>query len=141
MTSSRGIALGFCCLLVVQANGQGKARTTWDGVYSNAQAELGAAAYSQYCASCHGTDLAGGEMAPGLTNGEFQANWNTLPLDQLFERIRKTMPLDRPQTLNAAETSNIVAYILAKTGFPVGAAALPGTADELTAIEYSATKP
>src|SRR5262249_10822653 len=55
-------------------------KSQWDGVYTEAQAKRGEGFYSQYCASCHGPDLAGGEMAPGLTGGEFASNWNDLSL-------------------------------------------------------------
>ena len=34
--------------------------TVWDGVYTAAQAQLGAAAYREACASCHAEDLGGG---------------------------------------------------------------------------------
>jgi quinoprotein glucose dehydrogenase len=116
-------------------------RTVWDGVYSKAQAERGQGAYTTACASCHGADLAGGEMAPGLTGGEFQANWSGLTLDQLFERIRTSMPLDRPKSLFRAQVADIVAYVLDTTSFPAGANELPATADTLSAITYAAQKP
>ena len=45
------------------------AKSQWDGVYTEAQAKRGETAYSELCASCHGPDLTGGEMAPGLTGG------------------------------------------------------------------------
>ena len=75
-------------------------------------------------------------MAPGLVNGEFQSNWSTLTLDQLFDRIRNTMPQDRPKTLTAAETSSVLAYVLSKTGFPAGSTALAETRDALVSITY-----
>jgi mono/diheme cytochrome c family protein len=55
-------------------------KSQWDGVYTEEQAKRGERVYAHYCASCHGPDLAGGEMAPGLTGGEFSANWNDLSL-------------------------------------------------------------
>jgi S-disulfanyl-L-cysteine oxidoreductase SoxD len=75
------------------------------------------------------------------TGGEFQSNWNTLTLDQLFDRIRNTMPLDRPQTLTAAETANTVSYILARTGFPAGTSPLPERSGDLKSVTYSTAKP
>src|SRR3989442_10485004 len=53
-------------------------RSVWDGVYSDEQAKRGAPLYSQYCASCHGPELMGGEMAPALAGGDFSSNWNGL---------------------------------------------------------------
>src|SRR5262245_49010222 len=69
-----------------------QSKSQWDGVFAQEQAKRGEGLYSQYCSSCHGQDLTGGEMAPGLTGGEFNANWNDLSLGQLFERIRVGMP-------------------------------------------------
>ena len=40
---------------------QGKSQ--WDGVYTEAQAKRGEGLYAQYCASCHGPDLAGWSAA------------------------------------------------------------------------------
>src|SRR5262245_51602024 len=78
---------------------QDKPKTTWDGVYSDAQAKRGEAAYGKACASCHGPDLSGVDSAPSLTGAEFNAGWNDLPLDDLFQRVKTTMPADGPGTL------------------------------------------
>ena len=75
-------------------------KSQWDGVYTEAQAQRGEPLYQQYCSSCHGPDMAGGEMAPGLAGGEFSANWNDLSLGQLFERMRTSMPQNNPGSLS-----------------------------------------
>src|SRR5262245_50533232 len=75
-------------------------RTQWDGVYNAAQAARGEPLYSQYCASCHGPELSGGEMAPALVGRDFNANWNDLSLGDLFDRIRTSMPQNNPGTLS-----------------------------------------
>ena len=41
-------------------------RSVWDGVFSSDQAGRGRQVYNEECASCHGTDLTGGESAPPL---------------------------------------------------------------------------
>lgn len=143
MVSLRGSIVGLCLGLVMMTvvAAQDSQRTIWDGVYTSTQAETGALTYSQSCASCHGADLAGGEMAPGLVGGEFQSNWNTVTLDQLFERIRTSMPMDKPKSLSSTETTTLIAFILSKTGIPPGAATLPENAGELKSITYSAARP
>ena len=142
MKITRLSVVGLCFLLAdTAAKGQVDAKSTSDGVYTAPQAETGSKVYAQYCASCHGADLAGGEMAPGLVSGDFQSNWNTLTLDQLFDRIRNTMPQDRPQTLSSTEAASVLAYVLAKTGFPAGKSALPAARDELMLLTYSTSKP
>lgn len=118
---------------------QGKSQ--WDGVYTEAQAKRGEGLYAQYCASCHGPDLAGGEMAPGLTGGEFTANWNDLSLGDLYERIRISMPQNAPGSLSRQQNSDILAYILRKQNVPVGQAELSTSTDELKAIKFLASKP
>jgi S-disulfanyl-L-cysteine oxidoreductase SoxD len=118
---------------------QGKSQ--WDGIYTEAQAKRGEGLYSQYCASCHGPDLAGGEMAPGLTGGEFTANWNDLSIGDLYERIRISMPQSAPGSLSRQQNSDILAYILRKMNTPVGTTELSTSTDELKAIKFLAAKP
>jgi mono/diheme cytochrome c family protein len=118
---------------------QGKSQ--WDGVYTEAQAGRGEGLYAQYCASCHGPDLAGGEMAPGLTGGEFTSNWNDLSLGDLYERIRISMPQNAPGSLSRQQNSDILAFILHKMNTPVGQTELSTSTDELKGIKFLAAKP
>lgn len=117
------------------------AKSQWDGVYTEAQAKRGEGLYGQYCASCHGPDLAGGEMAPGLTGGEFTANWNDLSLGDLYERIRISMPQNAPGSLSRQQNSDILAYILRKMNIPVGTAELSTQTEMLKEIKFLASKP
>jgi len=118
-----------------------QAKSQWDGVYTAEQAKRGEGFYSQYCASCHGPDLAGGEMAPGLTGGEFASNWNDLSLGELFERIRISMPQNAPGSLSRQQNADILAFVLAKGNFPAGSTELPGATDLLNTIKFVAQKP
>lgn len=118
---------------------QGKSQ--WDGVYTEAQAKRGEGLYGQYCASCHGPDLAGGEMAPGLTGGEFTANWNDLSLGDLFERIRISMPQSAPGSLSRQQNADILAFMLRKMNVPVGSAELATATEALKEIKFLASKP
>ena len=118
---------------------QGKSQ--WDGIYTEAQAKRGEGLYSQYCARCHGPDLAGGEMAPGLTGGEFTANWNDLSIGDLYERIRISMPQSAPGSLTRQQNSDILAFMLRKMNTPIGTTELSTSTDELKAIKFLAAKP
>ena len=60
-------------------------QSVWDGVYTVEQAQRGAPLYQHSCAECHGPDMSGGEMSPGLVGGEFVWNWNGLAVGDLFE--------------------------------------------------------
>jgi mono/diheme cytochrome c family protein len=117
------------------------ATSTWGGVYSDAQATLGEAAYTKNCAECHGQDLAGDGFAPALKGPEFMSNWNGLTLGDLFERIRVSMPPNNPNAVTPKEKVEIIAYLLKQAAFPVGEADLPPTQDALKTVKFEATKP
>jgi quinoprotein glucose dehydrogenase len=116
-------------------------QTVWNGVYTAGQAQKGAALYADNCASCHGLALTGGESAPPLTGGEFLSNWNGLTLGDLFERIRTTMPADRPGKLTREQNTDILAHILHVGDFPAGAAELSARTEYLKQIRIEAVKP
>ncbi|HUR33014.1 MAG TPA: cytochrome c [Vicinamibacterales bacterium] len=117
------------------------AKSQWDGVYTEDQAKRGEGLYGQYCASCHGPDLAGGEMAPGLTGGEFTSNWNDLSLGDLYERIRISMPQSAPGSLSRQQNSDILAFMLRKMNMPVGTTELSTQTEALKEIKFLAAKP
>jgi mono/diheme cytochrome c family protein len=94
--------------------------SVWDGVYSQAQAKRGEALYQEQCASCHGPDLAGGEMAPAVVGADFYSGWLDLTLGDLSERIRISMPQNNPQSLSRAQTADILAYLLFRNNYPAG---------------------
>ena len=117
------------------------AKSQWDGIYTKAQATRGEALYSQHCASCHGPDMAGGEMAPGLVGGEFSSNWNDLSIGDLFERMRIGMPQNAPGSLSREQNADILSYMLMKGEFPAGTTELPTELEALKAIKFVAQKP
>jgi mono/diheme cytochrome c family protein len=115
--------------------------SVWDGVYTDEQAKRGRGLYSQHCGSCHGAVLEGGESAPALAGSEFLSNWNGLTVGDLFERIRSTMPQDKPRTLSREVNADILAYILNANQFPAGTTELPHAAEVLKGIRIESTKP
>ena len=80
-------------------------------------------------------------MAPPLAGGEFLANWNGLTLGDLFERIRTTMPLNKPGMLSRQTNADILAYMLDVNKFPDGKTELPRETEVLKQIKIEATKP
>lgn len=116
-------------------------KTTWDGVYSEAQAKRGEALYTEKCSGCHGPDLAGADTAPSLTGADFNTGWNDQSADDLAERIRTTMPADAVGTLSRQETADVIAFIFSKDRFPAGAGELPPASEQLKAIKILAQKP
>lgn len=132
------IGVGALGVLAVSAQDQ---QTQWDGVYTKAQAQRGGPLYEERCAACHGPNLLGGEMAPSLVGGEFTANWNELPLGDLFERIRVSMPQDDPGSLSRQENADILAYILQQGQYPAGEQELSTRTEYLNMYKFVAMKP
>jgi mono/diheme cytochrome c family protein len=118
----------------------GAMQSVWDGVYTEEQAKRGQPLYDKYCAACHGEQLTGGEDSPPLTGGAFLANWNGLTVGDLFERIRVSMPQNRPGCLTRQQNADILAYVLGANQFPAGQAELPGETERLKQIRFESTK-
>jgi mono/diheme cytochrome c family protein len=127
-------------LLIAFAIAQEATRSVWDGVFTQEQADRGRPLYNQHCASCHADTLMGGEMSPPLVGGEFLSNWNGLTLGDLFERIRTSMPQNKPGTLSREVNADITAYILSVNKFPVGKKELPHSAEFLRDIRIDSEK-
>ena len=95
-------------------------KTVWDGVYSEAQAARGKAAYEAQCAFCHQSDLRGQGFAPALVEDTFTTRWQDGNLGDLFTIVKVTMPQDKPASLTDAEYAGIVAYLLQANRYPAG---------------------
>ncbi len=116
-------------------------QSVWDGVYTEEQAARGDALYSQTCAACHAPDLSGGETAPALAGADFKSNWSGLSVDDLFERIKVSMPGDNPGSLSRQQTADILAFVFSVNRFPAGKSELVREAEILKAIKFEAYKP
>jgi mono/diheme cytochrome c family protein len=135
------VLCGGALLLGMVAITLAESRTTWDGVYSEAQAKRGAAIYAEQCASCHAPDLSGMDQAPALTGADFLTEWNDLSMNDLFERTRISMPADKPGSLERQLVADVLALLLERNGFPAGQTDLPPAADYLKAARILAKKP
>jgi S-disulfanyl-L-cysteine oxidoreductase SoxD len=130
------------CVLMAAMLAHGQARRTiWDGVYTAEQAIRGEQVYADYCAACHGDGLDGVESAPAVTGIEFYGRWEGETLDGLFDRIRTSMPQDKPGSLSRAQNADILAYMLRVGGYPAGDAPLEGQAGTLAQITILTYKP
>ncbi len=116
-------------------------RTVWDGIYTEEQAERGAVLYEEWCASCHASDLSGGDVAPGLVGGEFVWNWSGLTVGQLFERLRISMPQEDPASVTRSQKADILAFMLRVNEFPAGERELPNRAAMLEQFLLEAIQP
>lgn len=116
-------------------------RTTWDGVYTEDQAQHGAGVYQARCGGCHGSYLEGDEDAPPLAGSRFSLVWTGRSLRALHERIQARMPKDAPGSLSRDDYIGVVAYMLSRNGFPSGADPLPSDREALAEIGYRAVPP
>jgi mono/diheme cytochrome c family protein len=127
--------------LTVAAGAAQNARSVWDAVYTKEQATKGEALAAAQCVSCHGDGLRGGEAAPALTGDIFNSTWEGVPLSDLADRIRTTMPIDKPGTMSRAQTADILAYMLALSKMPAGPEPLTGDTGVLAQITYRSYPP
>ena len=116
-------------------------RSVWDGVYTADQARRGRQIYAKECASCHGSDLTGGESAPPLAGPGFLSNWTSLTVGDLFERTRVSMPENDPGKLSRAQLADVIACLLSANGFPDGKAELDKQTEVLKQIRIDAEAP
>jgi mono/diheme cytochrome c family protein len=110
-------------------------KSTFDGVYTEAQSARGEKTSVASCAVCHGARLAGTDMGPGVAGPDFRENWSGRTVSELFDKVKTTMPANDPGTLSAAATADVVAYILKVNDYPAGAAELPSEMAELSQIK------
>jgi len=81
--------------------------------------------YAQRCAACHGADAKGGPVYGTMVGGIGSMNSSPRVLTPgsmypyapiLFDYIRRSMPMDRPQTMTNEEVYAVSAYLLNLNG-------------------------
>ena len=128
---SRWVAVCVCVfvssvIICAQAPGgtsERAARTVWDGVFTDTQAQRGRGFYAEHCASCHGANLEGAEHR-ALKGDRFWATWQDTTVDRLLTHVSTNMPHSEDGslkgTLGARVYADIVAHILSTNQFPAG---------------------
>ena len=128
-------------LFAAQDSSTSGTRSVWDGVYTEDQAKRGEASYKIGCSSCHGETMKGAGESPALAGMKFMSNWSGLPLSDLYERIRRTMPQDNPARITRQQKVEILAYILSMNKFPSGNTDLPRQPELLRLIRIETNNP
>jgi alcohol dehydrogenase (cytochrome c) len=108
------------------------------GDYTREQAQIGAQIYSGSCSVCHGSKLQGG-AAPALTGPAFaqslKATYTTA--SALFALISTQMPVNNPGSLSKNQYTQVLAFILAKNGYPAGSVLLDAAQlDKVALLPY-----
>ena len=91
-----------------------------EGIYSDKQANRGSVVYHDVCETCHAPDLSGGKVVPELVGGAFTVRWAGMTVEQLFEWIVVSMPVENPSSVSRPDKLDILAFILSANGLPSG---------------------
>ena len=134
MSPSIPLVLGVCLFGALasvnisgrSSAGQDAARSTNDGVYSEAQASRGQALFQSRCTACHDTAR--------FTGQGFVQTWAGQPMADIFTLVSKTMPEDNPGSLTPQQYADILSFFLKLNGFKHGEAELSGTEEALKAV-------
>lgn len=114
----------FCGGVALMPAQSAPARSIWQGIYTEQQAKRGEDLYPDACSRCHGDELEGDE-APALRSEEFLKDWKGYTLGDLYRRVHDSMPYDRPGSLTAAQTADLIAYIFSRNRIPAGTTPMP----------------
>src|SRR5690606_22105466 len=80
--------------------------------FTSSQATSGLQHVQVHCGSCHGDNLMGGmQGGPPLAGSYFENRWGGRSLDELFNVMHTTMPLNAPSSLPTSTYLEILTYI------------------------------
>src|SRR5258708_27422198 len=135
------VAAAAALMLAATIGARAQQRTVWDGVYTDEQATRGEELYANNCVKCHGATLQGnGEGALPLTGATFKSTWNGVSLGAMLDRVRLSMPQDKPATMTPQQVAHLLAFILRANKYPAGKTELARQTDLLNAIVFQAEK-
>ena len=118
------LACAFPALLLFAAQQEPAGITQPAPTYTAAQAAAGKAVYDASCSSCHGGNLDDGALAPPLKGVAFVQKYGGKSVDTLVTKAA-AMPPASPNSLGAAATARVVAYLLQANAIVAGTSELP----------------
>lgn len=118
---SAGLAGALFGITLSAVAAQAPPRSVKDGVYSAAQATRGRALYEEKCTGCHANKMWG-------------QDWPEKSVFDVYDVVKNFMPEDNPGSLSAAQTRDILAYILQNNKLPAGKVELPEAEADLKQI-------
>lgn len=110
------------------------AKTNWDGVFTEQQAQRGQQVYQRACSACHLESLQGDDVSPTLVGKGFLARFNGLSAHEMVQNLRASMPQNAPDSLGDRAYIDLVSYLLKANGSKTGALELPLDVAELEKI-------
>jgi S-disulfanyl-L-cysteine oxidoreductase SoxD len=141
------IALLFNTNTHAQAPAAGEHKNIWTGVYTAAEASRGQAIYQEFCTACHGMNLGGDPSSggPPLEGDKFWENWREDTVENLFLKIRNTMPRrgfrGSDKILTDRESLDLVAFIFQKNNLPAGSELSPSSIGDVWIELKEGSKP
>jgi alcohol dehydrogenase (cytochrome c) len=124
MSRSRPLVACVAGILLAAAALRAQQASQSAPTYTAAQAASGKTAYDASCASCHGGNLDDGALAPPLKGVAFVQKYGGKSVEALFSKVT-TMPPASPNSLGAAATARVVAYLLQANAIVAGTTELP----------------
>ena len=96
-------------------------KSVWDGFTPMSKPNAARRCTPSECASCHGPELMGGEMAPPLAGGDFLSGWDGLDRRR---SVRAHPHLDAAEragfSSSGQQNADILAFVLSANKFPTG---------------------
>lgn len=114
------------------------AKTTADGVFTDAQAQRGQQVYQRACAVCHLDTLQGDAVSPPLVGQSFMGRFTGLSAHEMIQNLRASMPQNAPDSLGDRAYIDLTTYLLRSNGARAGAGELPLDISELEKIAVTA---
>src|SRR5665213_2206978 len=74
-------------------------KSTWDGVFTDAQAQRGQQVYQRACAVCHLDSLQGDAVSPSLIGAGFIGRFAGQSAHEMIQNLRASMPQNAPDSL------------------------------------------
>jgi alcohol dehydrogenase (cytochrome c) len=114
------LMLGSAAAVLVAAIATAQQQPGGNNVFTAEQVTIGQAAFQTTCARCHQPDLRGSNEAPPLVGQNFMAAWRGRSTNDLYTKIRTSMPADNPGSVPDEAAVALVAYILRQNGAAPG---------------------
>ena len=101
--------------------------------FTEEQARRGESTYAEQCASCHGANLEGFGLVPGLGGRYFAERWGDKSLALLAQDVQR-MPPGEEGLLTSSDNANLLAYLLSHNGVAASVSPLPEQLADLREI-------